>query len=80
MQNELDKSGCTALIAGIIEQAVRDWRKAERMLGKVPDDKKSLEMKMECEEFFRSEWYSELREMLEEGIPEDILKVLEEEK
>ncbi len=80
MQRELDKSGCNGLVAGIIEQAVRDWKKAAKMLEKVSDDKKSLEMKKDCEEFFKSEWYQELRDMLDENIPEDMLSVLKEEK
>lgn len=68
------------LADAVVLRAVTDWQKAVKVLKKNPNYKASLEMKKDCEEFFKGAWYQDLREVFELNIPEDMLKVLEEER
>ena len=52
-----------ALTQAIAEQAVKDWRRAVKKLRKNPDDKDQLARKRECEQFFRSEWFTYLTDL-----------------
>ncbi len=65
-------------MSAIILLAVRDWRRAEAMLRKVPDDKASVELEKDTREFFESGWYQDLRDGLECDLPGDMMKVLRE--
>ena len=48
------------LANAIVLQAVKDWRSAVRTLKKRPRYDPAKQMKNECEEFFRSEWFTVL--------------------
>ena len=54
--------GYQALAAGVVEQAVSDYRKALRRLHKHPFDAAAIRTKEECERFFKREMgkYSDL--------------------
>lgn len=49
--------GYENLANAIVLAAVRDWRAAVKKLKKRPKHELSLQMKAECEQFFRSEWF-----------------------
>ena len=77
-----DEVGLNALAAGIVQQAVEDYREAERRLKNVPDfdneaDRERYILKQqksqyEIVKFFRSEWYGVLCDI----DPERILRKL----
>ena len=71
----MDKQGTRLLAAAIVNRAVQDWKDAKDMLEKFPDDASALEMEYDCELFFRSQWYQELREFAP-SIPENMMKRL----
>ena len=48
------------LAHAIILQAVKDYRKALRQLKRNPEYGKAIEMKEDCERFFRSESFQDL--------------------
>ena len=48
------------LANAIVLQAVKDWRKAVKTLKKRPRYEAAIQMRDECERFFRSEWFEEL--------------------
>lgn len=48
------------LAHAIILQAVKDYRKALRQLKRNPEYEKAIEMKEDCERFFRSESFQDL--------------------
>lgn len=48
------------LANAIVLQAVKDWRSAVRTLKKRPRYDPAKQMRNECEEFFRSEWFTVL--------------------
>lgn len=50
----------TDLAHGIILQAVKDYRGALKTLGKNSKYAPALIMKSECEQFFRSDWFTML--------------------
>lgn len=52
--------GCQALANAIVAQAAKDYRAAIRQLKKHPDSQKTAALKLECERFFHSRWYSQL--------------------
>ena len=72
----LNRTGCALLASGIVRQAVKDWQDAVEMLEKVPDHFESRCMKTECEMFFRSEWFQEIREFAPDAIPADMMRRL----
>ena len=63
-----------SLAGGIVIQAGRDYRKALRRLKKEPNDSEALQTKNECEEFFRSKYFSILTDL----DPEMVLRRLAE--
>lgn len=77
-----DEVGLNALAAGIVQQAVEDYREAEKKLKNVPPFEregdrdryiiKYRERKYEIVKFFRSEWYGVLCDI----DPERILRKL----
>ncbi|MBP0970261.1 MAG: hypothetical protein J5744_08960 [Oscillospiraceae bacterium] len=71
----MNKQGTKLLAAAIINRAVQDWKDAEAVLEKYPDDANALEMMYDCELFFRSQWYQTLRDITPE-IPEDMMRRL----
>jgi len=52
--------GYRLLIKNIVMQAVGDYRKALRILKRYPMCKVALGMKRNTEEFFSSDWFSDL--------------------
>lgn len=66
--------------AAIVNQAVKDWKDAVSMLEKVPDHVASVEMKTECEKFFSSEWYQDIRELAPDVIPENMMRRLTDDR
>jgi len=48
------------LALGIIMNAVSDWRNARRILDRRLWNRQAREMLMDCEEFFRSKWFTRL--------------------
>ena len=76
LPDALHRTGCELLAAGIVRQAVKDWQDAVGMLKKVPDHFESRCMKTECEIFFRSEWFQEIREFAPDTIPVDMMRRL----
>ena len=48
------------LANAIVLQAVKDWRDAVHKLKKRPRYEPAKQMKAECEEFFLSDWFTEL--------------------
>ena len=71
----MNERGCALLAAAIVGRAIQDWKDAEAVLEKYPDDENATEMKYDCELFFRSHWYQELREFAP-SIPENMMKRL----
>lgn len=56
-------TGYQALANDIIEQAVKDYRAALKVLRRHPDSKAAMAEAMEIERFFRSGWYGVLTEI-----------------
>ena len=48
------------LANAVILQAVKDWREARRKLKKRPKNEDAKLMVKDCEDFFRSEWFTAL--------------------
>ena len=48
------------LANGIVEQAAKDWRNAMKRLRKNPANRQAQIMKVETEDFFRSDWFKVL--------------------
>ena len=57
---KLNKKGCTLLASAIISNAAKDWIEG------------NVSQKAECERFFESEWYQNLRELSNNVAPENI--------
>lgn len=76
LPKQLNRKGCAMLAAAIVRQAVKDYKDALEMLQKVPDHFESRCMKAECEAFFCSERFQEIREFAPDVIPVDIMEVL----
>ncbi len=56
-------TGYQALANGIVEQAVKDYRAALKILRKHPDSKTAMAAAMEVERFFHSSWYAVLTDI-----------------
>lgn len=56
-------TGYQALANAIIEQAVKDYRAALKVLWRHPDSKAAMAEAMEIERFFHSGWYGVLTEI-----------------
>ena len=56
-------TGYQALANAIIEQAVKDYRAALKILRRHPDSKAAMAEAMEIERFFHSGWYGVLTEI-----------------
>lgn len=65
------------LVNAIIMQAVKDYRKALRMLRKDPEHEKSLFWKKDVERFFRSQWFEDLCDLDGEVLIEQLQKEAE---
>ena len=76
LPDQLHRAGCALLAVGIARQAVKDWQDAVEMLEKIPDHLESQCMKTECEMFFRSEWFQEIRSFAPDVIPVDMMRRL----
>lgn len=63
------------LANAVIEQAVKDYRRAKAKLAKEAEDVMALKMRRETEQFFRSAWFGQLTAL--DG--ELLLEKLEEE-
>ena len=63
------------LANAVIEQAVKDYRRAKAKLAKEAEDVMALKMRRETERFFRSAWFGQLTTL--DG--ELLLEKLEEE-
>ena len=63
------------LANAVIEQAVKDYRRAKAKLAKEAEDVMALKMRRETERFFRSAWFGQLTAL--DG--ELLLEKLEEE-
>lgn len=66
------------LASRIIAFAVEDWKKAKETLRESPKDQTSLSMVSECERFFSSSWYQDLRDLSWDYFPYDMNQALEE--
>ena len=66
------------LASRIIAIAVEDWKDSVQVLREHPKDQKSLDMVSECERFFASSWYQDLRELSWNDFPYDMKSKLEE--
>ena len=51
------------LANAIVEMAAKDYRKTIRVLKKNPKGKKAMVLAMDCEDFFKSAWFSTLTEL-----------------
>ena len=51
------------LANAIVLQAVKDWRESVRKLKRNQKNTDAAMMKKECEEFFLSDWFSQLTDM-----------------
>ena len=72
--------GYERLRAAVVEQAVKDCRRALRRLYNHPDDRAALQVKAECERFFRRDigMYSDLDgEMIINAIQRRVNKEME---
>ena len=56
-------TGYQALANAIIEQAVKDYRAALKILRRYPDSKAAMASAMEVEKFFHSSWYAALTDI-----------------
>ena len=56
-------TGYQALANAIIEQAVKDYRAALKILRRHPDSKAAMAEAMEVEDFFHSGWYATLTDI-----------------
>ena len=65
------------LVNAIIMQAVKDYRKALRMLRKDPEHEKSLFWKKDVERFFQSQWFEDLCDLDGEVLIEQLQKEAE---
>ncbi len=64
------------LMYGIVRAAVSDWKKAERMLERDPDNTEAKTLKKDCEDFFTGEEYADYYAYSDGGIPEDMMEAL----
>lgn len=62
------------LANAIVIQAAHDYRKALRELKQNKDYEPALDMKRDCERFFRSAWFSCLTELNGEALMHDLKK------
>ena len=53
-------TGYEQLANAIVLQAVKDYRSALKRIKMNPANKAAMSVAMECERFFRSDWYSAL--------------------
>lgn len=72
----IDNKGLTNLICGIVKTAVDDWKKAKRRLRKCPTSEMAQGIVVDCETFFKSEYFFNLTGM--DG--SEFLKRLEEQE
>ncbi len=56
-------TGYQALANAIIEQAVKDYLAALKILRRHPDSKAAMASAMEVEKFFHSRWYTTLTDI-----------------
>ena len=64
------------LANAIVLQAVKDWRAARKKLKKRPKNEEAKLMVKDCEDFFRSDWFTALTDV--DG--EVLLRKLQEEE
>lgn len=65
------------LANAIVLRAVEDWRDAVHRLKRRPKSETALRMKKECEEFFRSEWFTKLTPLDGEELLKRLMKEAE---
>ena len=73
---QLHRKGCAMLSVAVVRQAVKDWKDASETLGQFPENRNALEMKADCETFFKSTWFEDVREFAPDVIPVDLMEVL----
>lgn len=71
---DLNTDGCIQLANQIVVLTAKDYRKALRMLKKNPRNKKAMQLAMECEEFFDSDWMKVLTEVDGEWLKQELRK------
>jgi len=74
---DLDPGGCSALMAAVVERAVKDYEGALNILRKNPSNQHAQEVVVECELFFReyaSAWTEIDGEKIIEAVGEKIAK------
>lgn len=59
----IDDKGVDNLICGIVRKAVDDWQKAKRRLRKCPNSQTAQGIVIDCESFFKSEYFYNLTGM-----------------
>lgn len=74
MRNVTEKDSYEMLANAIILEAVRDYRRALRSLKRNPGNKAAAEMAVECEGFFRSDYFELLTSIDGERLISDLRK------
>lgn len=59
----IDDKGLENLVCGIVKKAVDDWRKAKRRLRKCPTSQMAQGIVIDCETFFKSDYFYNLTGM-----------------
>ena len=73
-----NKNPYSNLAIQVVAVAVKDWEEAMEKLSIVHDDGIAWGTVVECEDFFRSDWYQTLRELAPEEIPVNMISFLKE--
>jgi len=61
--DHIDDKGLENLVCGIVKKAVDDWQKAKRRLRKCPTSKMAEGIVIDCEAFFKSDYFYNLTGM-----------------
>lgn len=79
---DICEKGCIELIAAIVKEAVRDYKKAKRKLRKNPNSKSAMVYQMtidECSFFFQSDYFGKLTGLKGEEFMRRIDKEIDDE-
>ncbi len=63
MERYVDQEGYERLCNAVVVTAANDLRKALKKLKRNPDNMDALDMKRECEQFFRSQYFESFTEV-----------------
>lgn len=72
----LHRKGCAMLAVAVVRQAIKDWKDASETLEQFPENRNALEIKADCETFFKSTWFEDVREFAPDVISVDLMEVL----